>query len=98
AGQRLAIGVEEARALGGAARIGVLDDDAGRRALGIELGDAFVGRVGVVDIVVGELLALHLARGGDAWPQTARGIERRRLMRVVAVAQRFDQAAADRAP
>ena len=36
------------------------------RALGIEFGDAFIGRVGVVDVVVGELLALHLPRGGDA--------------------------------
>ena len=34
--------------------------------LRIELGDAFVGRVGVVDVVVGELLALQLARGRDA--------------------------------
>ena len=38
---------------GRAARVGVLDDHAGRRALGIEFGDAFVGRVGVVDVVVG---------------------------------------------
>ena len=32
----------------------------------VEFGDAFEGGVGVVDIVVGELLALHLACGGDA--------------------------------
>jgi len=75
----------------------VLDDDAGRRALGIEFGDAFVGRVGVVDVVVGELFALHLPRGGDAGAQIAGAIERRRLMRILAVAQRFDQVAADRA-
>ena len=66
AGQRLAIGVEQGVAFGDAARIGVLDDGAGRGARRIELGDAFVGRVGVVDVVVGELLALHLPRGGDA--------------------------------
>ena len=66
AGQRLAIGFEQACALGDAARIGVLDDHAGRGAGGIELGDAFIGRVGVVDVVVGELLALDLPRGGDA--------------------------------
>ena len=40
----------------------MLDDGASRRARRIELGDAFVGRIGVVDIVVGELLALNLAR------------------------------------
>src|SRR5215510_7569847 len=85
----------QASALSGAAWIGVLDDDASGRALGIELGDAFVGRVGVVNVVVGKLFALHLARGGDAGPQSAGAIERRRLMRVLAVAQRFNQAAAD---
>jgi hypothetical protein len=34
--------------------------------LGVELADALVGRIGVVDVVVGELLALELARGRDA--------------------------------
>ena len=56
---------------------------------GIELGDAFIGRVGVVDVVVGELLALHLPRGGDAEARIGRAIERRRLVRVLAVAQRL---------
>ena len=63
----------------------------------IELGDAFVGRVGIVDVVVGELLALHLARGGDAETDVRRAIERRRLVRVLAVAQWLDQPAAERA-
>ena len=40
AGERLAIGVEQIGALGDAARIGVLDDDAGGGARRIELGDA----------------------------------------------------------
>jgi hypothetical protein len=48
-----------------AAGIGVLDDGASGGARRIELGDAFIGRVGVVDVVVGEPLALDLARGGD---------------------------------
>src|SRR5258707_9518181 len=47
----------------------------------VELGDAFIGRVGVVDVVVGELLALHLPRGGDARTQVRRTIERRALVR-----------------
>ena len=95
AGERLAIGVEQVFAFGDAARIGVLDDGAGRRARRIELGDAFVGRVGVVDVVVGELLALRLPRGGDAEAHVRRAIERRRLVRVLAVAQFLDQPAAE---
>ena len=83
-------------ALGDAAGIGVLDDRDRGGALGIELGDAFIGRVGVVEIVVGELLALHLPR---AWRRRARcspaTIERRLLVRVLAVAQRFRQLAAE---
>ena len=95
AGERLAVGVDEAVAFGDAARIGVLDDGASRGARRIELGDAFVGRVGVVDVVVGELLALRLARRGDAEPRLGRAVERRPLMRILAVAQFLDQAAAD---
>ena len=49
----------------------MLDDGAGGRAPGIELGDAFVGRVGIIDIVVGELLALHLAGAGNAGARSA---------------------------
>ena len=66
-----------------------------RGALRIELGDAFVGRVGVVDVVVGELLALHLPRGGDAGAHVRRTIERRALVRVLAVAQRLGEPAAE---
>ena len=60
------IGCRRASSLGDAAGIGVLDDDAGGGARRVEFGDAFIGRVGVVDVVVGQLLALQLARGGDA--------------------------------
>ena len=66
AGERLAIGADEIGALGDAAGIGMLDDDAGRGARRIEFGDAFIGRIGVVDVVVGQFLALQLPRGGDA--------------------------------
>ena len=33
-----------------------------------EFRDALEGRVGVVEVVVGQFLALHLPRGGDAGP------------------------------
>ena len=66
AGERLFVGLEQGRADRDAAGVGVLDDG-DRRAFGrIELGDEFVGRVGVVDVVVGQLLALDLPRGRDA--------------------------------
>ena len=73
ASERLAIGIDEAVAFGDAAGIGVLDDGASRGARRIEFGDAFVGRVGVVDIVVGKLLALRLAR--LATPNRASGVQ-----------------------
>jgi hypothetical protein len=73
----------------------VLDDHAGGGAAGVELGHAFVGRVGVVDVVVGELLALHLPSGRDAKAPLGAPIERRRLMRVLAVAQRLREPSAE---
>ena len=54
-----------------------------------------IGGVGVVDVVVGQLLALQLPRGGDAGPLVGRAIERRVLVRVLAIAQRLDQPAAE---
>ena len=66
------------------------------RARGIELGDAFEGGVGVVEIVVGELLALHLARGGDARSAVRRRtVEGRRLVRVLAIAHGLGERAAE---
>ena len=97
AGERLAIGADQIGAFGDAAGVGVLDDDAGGGARRIELGDAFIGRIGVVDVVVGQFLALQLPRGGDAGALVGRRIERGLLVRVLAVAQRLDQPAAERA-
>ena len=73
----------------------MLDDHAGGGAVRIELGNAFIGRVGVVDVVVGELLALHLTGGRDAEALAGRAIECRGLVRILAVAQRFSQLAAE---
>ena len=69
AGQRLRVGVEKRGAFGDAARIGVLDDGDGGGARRIELADQFEGGVGVVDVVVGQLLALQLA---SPWRRPAR--------------------------
>src|SRR3546814_5134617 len=65
----------------------MLDDDAGRIGLA-KFGDEFERGVGVVDIIVGKLLALHLfslrdpARGGAGGQ-----VERRLLVRILAIAQ-----------
>ena len=75
----------------------MLDDGHGGCARRIEFGDEFEGGVGVVDVVVRELLALHLPRGGDAETLFAGDIEARRLVRVFAVAHGFRELAADRA-
>ena len=47
------------------------------RAAGSNSADQFEGGVGVVDVVVGELLALQLARGGHAGPGVAGQVEGR---------------------
>src|SRR5207302_5358544 len=81
----LLVGRKRARAGGDAAGIGVLDDDAGR--LGEAL-DAFPGSVGIGDVVVGELLALQLAvRRQAAGDRALVAVERRALVRVLAIAQ-----------
>ena len=95
AGQRLSVGDEQAATFRHAARIGVLDDHAGRGALGVELGHAFIGRVGVVDVVVRQLLSLHLPRRCDTEALAWAAIERRTLMRVLAITQGLDQFAAE---
>ena len=96
AAQRERVGFGER--LGGrdAARVGVLDDGDGGVVLGVELGDDFVGGVGVVDVVVGELLAADLLGGRDAEALAAGRVERGPLVRVFAVAQALLQLAAER--
>jgi len=66
----------------------VLDDDAGR---GVKSLDRFPCRVGVADVVVGELLALQLFVAGDAAGHGERlAIERGLLVRVLAIAHGVD--------
>ena len=74
----------------GAARVGVLDDRDGRRG---EFGDQLEGGVGVGVVVVGQLLALELARGRDAGARCRRcGRSAAALVRVLAVAGRLRRA------
>ena len=61
----LSIGLDSVGGQGDAAGIGVLDDDAGRRCAGSNSLTQFVGRIGIVDVVVGEFLALELLRSSD---------------------------------
>ncbi len=74
----------------------MLDDDAGGHPCGIEFGNALERRVGIVDVVVGELPALQLAGSGHAATQVGSAVECRRLVRVLAVAQRLDQLPCER--
>ena len=72
--ERLAIGLDQSAAGRNAAGVGVLDDgDGGRRR--VEFGDQLKGGVGVVEIVVGKLLALVLHGGGHARAPRRRDIE-----------------------
>src|SRR5690606_2677270 len=64
--QSLQIGGLQVAGHGDAAGIGMLDDGDGGRFGGVEFADQFEGGIGIVDIVVGERLALHLVGGGDA--------------------------------
>ncbi len=73
----------------------MLDDGDRRGGLRIELRHELIGRVSVVEIVVGELLALDLHGGGDAEALLARAVEGRPLMRVLAIAQRLGERACD---
>ena len=79
------IRLQQAGAVGDAAGVGVLDDDAGRAV--VELLDAFEGGVGVGDVVVAEFLALDLLRAGDG-PDRGVGlhIEGTVLVRILAIA------------
>jgi hypothetical protein len=71
----------------------VLDDGAGGAIGGGEFRHQFKGRVGVVDVVVGQFLALPLLRGGHAGAVGAVGIEGGLLVRVFAIAQGLGQLA-----
>ena len=73
----------------------MLDDRDGGVGCGIEFADEFVGRVGVVDVVVGKFFAADLFRGRDAEAVFAGDIEGRRLMRVLAVTQALLEFAAE---
>ncbi len=86
AGQRLVPRIGAGIRRGDAARVRVLDDDDRRP---VELGHELIGRVGVVEIVVGKLLALHLRCRGDARAVRAVGVERGALVRILAIAQRL---------
>ncbi len=76
----------------------MLDDRHGRRLCRVELGDKLVGGVGVVDVVVGERLALHLPGSGDTGAAVAGKVERCRLVRVLAVAERRAEASGEAPP
>jgi hypothetical protein len=67
----------------------VLDDRADRAVVGVELRHQLERRVGVVDVVVAQLLALVLGGGGHAGAAGAVEVEGRGLVRVLAVAQRL---------
>src|SRR3954451_16216347 len=69
----------------------MLDDHASRRTRGIEFGEALIGSVGVINVVVGKFPALQLPRGGDAGATIGRAIEGGVLVRVLAIAQRLNQ-------
>ncbi len=92
AGQRRVPGLAQIRAERGAARVGVLDDR--DRRLG-EFGDQLEGGVGVAVIVVGQLLALHQPRARDPGAVLVGAIERRSLVRVLAIAGLCGEPAGD---
>ena len=88
--QRAIPGLRQIRRHRYAARIGVLHNHYRRIS---EFGKGFKGRIGVVQIGIGKLLALNLPRSGNPWPRAAIQVKRRRLMRVFAVAQRLAECA-----
>ncbi len=97
AGEGPLVGLDQARAGGDAAGVGVLDDRAGRALFGRELGNQLEGRIRIIDVVVGELLALKQGGGGNARTLVAGDVEAGALVRVFAVAHGFLQHAADAA-
>jgi len=80
---------EQRGPLRNAARVGVLDDH-DRRFLPRKLCGEFQRGIGIVEVVVGQLLALKLDRLRNArGARHLRHIDRRRLVRVFAIAQRI---------
>ena len=63
----------------------MLDDDRGG---GLEEPGEPRGAVEIEEVVVGELLPAELLEPGEADTRAGRGVERRRLVRIFAVAQR----------
>ena len=87
--QRRRIGIEDRVGARHAAGIGVLHDHAGRWPVA-ELGEQFERSIGVVQIVVAQFLALHLACLGDAARGRAdRQVKRCRLVGILPVAKRI---------
>ena len=83
----LFVGAQQAAVDGHAARVGMLDDDAGG---GVEDLDAFPGGIGVGDVVVRQFLALQLGVIGDAARQgDGVAVEGGGLVRVFTVTQDF---------
>ena len=78
------VGLEDGGAGGGAAGVGVLDDDDG--AACVELADQLPAGVEVDEVVVAEFFALELVGGGDALA-AAVGVEGGALVGVFAVAE-----------
>ena len=87
AGEGCLVSLRQRRRARHAAGIGVLDDDAGRRGVA-EFAHQLQRRVGVVEVVVAQFLALHLPRLADAGGGGAGVVvEGGLLMRVLAIAQ-----------
>src|SRR5438067_12234656 len=64
----------------------------------IELRHELIGSVRIIDVVVGKLLALKLQRRGNAEALLMRRVERRLLVRVLAVPQLLAQGSGQAAP
>ena len=74
----------------------MLYDHTGRFILTCELGEAFKGGIGVVDVVVGKLLALNLARCRDPEALAGRHVEGRLLVRIFPITKSLQLGAAGR--
>ena len=75
----------------------MFDDRDGSGPRGIELRNELECRIGVVDVIVGELLALHLPFGRDPAATLSRRVECGGLMRIFAIAQARSKLAGERA-